>query len=183
MSARLRTPRTSWIKEGLRVLGVGGPDAVRVEALAQALRVTKGGFYWHFNDRHALLEEMLDTWERVVTGDAIARVESGGGDAQAKLGRLFGIAMSIDEMIRVELAIREWARRDHSVAHRLRRLDNRRMDYMRSLFGELTDDPGDIEARCLLAFSLFVANHYICADHGDRNRHDVAALAVDHLLA
>jgi AcrR family transcriptional regulator len=162
---------------------VGGPDAVRVEALAQALRVTKGGFYWHFNDRHALLEEMLDTWERVVTDDVIARVESGGGDARAKLRRLFGIAVSIDEMVRVELAIREWARRDHSVAQRLRRLDNRRMDYMRSLVGELTDDPSDVEARCLLAFSLFVANHYVCADHGDRSRHDVAALAVDHLLA
>ena len=66
-----------------------GPDAVRVEALAQALGVTKGGFYWHFADRRALLDEMLDAWERSLVDEVIARVEAGGGDARAKLGRLF----------------------------------------------------------------------------------------------
>src|SRR3954452_6957021 len=110
--APTRTPRTSWIEEGLRALGVGGPDAVRIEALAQALGVTKGGFYWHFEDRPALLGEMLDTWERVVTEDVITRVESGGGDARAKLRHLFGIAVAIDDMVSIELAVREWARRD-----------------------------------------------------------------------
>lgn len=37
--------RASWIDEGLRALAAGGPDAVRIEALARALGVTKGGFY------------------------------------------------------------------------------------------------------------------------------------------
>ncbi|HYP55470.1 MAG TPA: helix-turn-helix domain-containing protein, partial [Solirubrobacterales bacterium] len=46
-----RTPRTAWVEEGLRALATGGPDAVRVEALARALGVTKGGFYWHFDGR------------------------------------------------------------------------------------------------------------------------------------
>ena len=37
-----RTPRGRWVEEGLRALGDGGPDAVRIEPLAQALGVTKG---------------------------------------------------------------------------------------------------------------------------------------------
>ena len=94
MAAPTRTPRTSWIQEGLRALGVGGPDAVRIEKLAQALGVTKGGFYWHFEDRPALLEEMLDAWERLVVDEAIDRVESEGGDARAKLRRLSALASS-----------------------------------------------------------------------------------------
>jgi AcrR family transcriptional regulator len=48
------------VEEGLRALGDGGLDAVRIEPLAQALGVTKGGFYWHFADRGALLDEVLD---------------------------------------------------------------------------------------------------------------------------
>jgi AcrR family transcriptional regulator len=182
MPAPTRTPRASWIDAGLRALGVGGPDAVRIEALAQALGVTKGGFYWHFDGRRALLEEMLDTWERVVTDEVIVRVETGGGDARSKLRRLFAIAMSIDDMIKIELAVRDWARRDHAVAKRLRRLDNRRMDYMRSLFGELSADADDVEARCLLAFSVFIASHFIAADHGGRRRSEVIDLATEHLL-
>src|SRR5829696_5437765 len=31
MAAPIRTPRGSWVEEGLRALGVGGPGAVRVE--------------------------------------------------------------------------------------------------------------------------------------------------------
>ena len=183
MPAQTRTPRATWIEQGLRALGVGGPDAVRVEALAQALGVTKGGFYWHFDDRSALLSEMLDTWERVVSDDVIAIVEADGGDARAKLRRLFAIAVSMADMIKIEMAIREWARRDPAVAVRLRGLDNRRMDYMRALFGELTSNEEEVEARCLLAFSLFVANDYIAAEHGDRTRAQVLDLAVQRLIA
>ena len=182
MAAPTRTPRTSWIDHGLRALGVGGPDAVRIETLAKALGVTKGGFYWHFDGRPALLEEMLDTWERVVTDEVIARVEDPGGDARVKLWRLFSLATSNDEMLNVELAIREWARRDKDVGRRLRRLDNRRMDYMRPLFAEFCPDPDDVEVRCLLALSLFVASEFIAADHGSRSRRGVTRLAVERLL-
>jgi AcrR family transcriptional regulator len=139
-------------------------------------------FYWHFGDRRALLEEMLDTWERVVSDDVIVIVESGGGAAREKLHRLFAVATSIDDMVLVEIAIREWARRDKEVAKRLRRLDNRRMAYMRSLFGELTSDPDDVEARSLTAFAIFIGNHLIAAQHGARSRADVLAAAVERLL-
>jgi AcrR family transcriptional regulator len=183
MAAPTRTPRTSWIEEGLRALGVGGPDAVRIEKLAQALGVTKGGFYWHFDDRRALLEEMLDTWERVATDEAIERVEAEGGDARAKLRRLFALASSSEArgLGAIDLAIRDWALRDKAVAKRLRRVDNRRMEYMRSLFGTLCPDEDDVEARCMAALSLFIGNRLIAADHGPRSRADVLKLALRRL--
>jgi len=176
-----RTPRTCWIEEGLRALAAGGPDAVRIESLARALGVTKGGFYWHFDDRRALLDEMLDTWERIVIDDVIAHVEAKGGDATARLRRLFTLAS--DEPLRIDLAIRDWARRDETVAGRLRRADNRRMDYMRSLFGAFCPDQDDVEVRCTLAFSLWIGNHFIAADHGRRSRADVLRLVFRRLLA
>jgi AcrR family transcriptional regulator len=183
--APTRTPRTSWIEEGLRALAGGGPDAVRIEPLAQALGVTKGGFYWHFDDRRALLEEMLDTWERTVIDEVIQRVEGEGGDARARLRRLFALARtySSDGLLKTELAVRDWARRDQMVAERLRRVDNRRMDYMRSLFGAFCPDEDEVEARCMLAFSLFIGSHFMAADHGARSRADVLELALKRLEA
>src|SRR5271165_3369199 len=108
MAAPTRTPRGKWIEEGLRTLAAGGPDAVRIEPLARALGVTRGGFYWHFADRRALLDEMLDTWERTTTNEVIDRIESAGGDAGAKLRHLFGLTSS--GVVAVDLAIRDWAR-------------------------------------------------------------------------
>ena len=178
-----RTPRNSWIDEGLRALAAGGPDAVRIEALARTLGVTKGGFYWHFDGRPALLEEMLDAWERAVIDEVIERVESEGRDARAKLGRLFALASSSGDLLKMELAIRDWARRDKTVANRLRRIDNRRMQYMRSLFGAFCHDEDDVEVRSMVVMSLFIGGPSIVADHGTRSRADVLALALRRLLA
>ena len=181
--AQARTPRSRWIEEGLRALAAGGPEAVRIESLAQALGVTKGGFYGYFDDRRALLEEMLDAWERVVIDEVIERVESEGGDARAKLRRLFALASSSEArgLLRIDLAVRDWARRDKAVAARLRRVDNRRMEYMRSLFGAFCPDEADVEARCMVAFSLFIGSHFVAADHGGRSRGDVLRLALRQL--
>ena len=183
--ALARTPRGRWIDEGLRALAAGGPDAVRIESLARALGVSKGGFYGYFDNRRALLEEMLDSWEREVTDEVIERVERGGGDAKARLQRLFGMA-AFDHRpntdITIELAVCDWARRDPAVADRLRRVDNRRMDYLRSLFGAFCPDRDDVEARCMLVMSLYVGNHFIVADHGARSREDVMALTLSWLL-
>jgi AcrR family transcriptional regulator len=178
-----RTPRSSWIDEGLRALGAGGPDAVRIELLAQALGVTRGGFYWQFEDRRALLEEMLDTWERRSVDEVIERVESEGGDARAKLRRLSALAASGDEPLRTDLAVRDWSRREQPVAERLRRVDNRRMEYLRSLFAAFCPDEDDVEARCMVFYSLWIGSHFIAADHGARSRADVLRLALTRLLA
>jgi len=183
MAAPTRTPRTSWIDEGLRALAAGGPEAVRIEPLAQKLGVTKGGFYWHYDDRRALLEEMLDTWERAGVDEVIERVEGGGGDARAKLRRLSAIAGSSGEALRIDLAVRDWARRDKRVAKRLTRVDNRRMDYMRSLFGAFCPDVDDVEVRCMVFYSLWIGSHFIAADHGARSRADVLTLALRELEA
>lgn len=164
----------------MRALAAGGPDAVRIEPLARALGVTKGGFYWHFEDRQALLDQMLDAWERLGVDDVMERVESAGGDARAKLWRLFELTSRGG--VGIDLAFRDWARRDRAVAKRLRRIDNRRMDYMRSLFGEFCSDPDDVEARCLLAFSLWIGNHFIAASHRGRTRHEVVRVTLRRLL-
>jgi AcrR family transcriptional regulator len=181
--ALTRTPPSSWIDEGLRALAAGGPDAVRIEPLSRALGVTKGGFYWHFEDRRALLDEMLDTWERTSIDEVIERVDGGGGDARARLRRLFELAVSHPELLRIDLAVRDWARRDRTVAERLRRVDNRRMDYMRSLFGAFCPDADEVEARCMLAASLWIGNHFFAADHGARSRGEVLTLALRRLEA
>ena len=179
--AKVRTPRGAWVGAALQALAAGGPDAVRVEALAVDLGVSKGGFYWHFADRQALLEEMLDTWEKGWTEDLIARVESQPGDPRAKLQRLFELTSS-PEGLGVELAVRDWSRRDGGVAGRLRRVDNRRIGYLRSLFGQFCADENDVEVRSLLAYSLVIGSYFIAAQHGDKTRTQVLQLALDRLL-
>ena len=115
--------------------------------------------------------------------EVIEGVESEGGDARAKLRRLSALAVSSDEPLRTDLAVRDWARREQTVAERLRRVDNQRMDYLRLLFRAFCHDEDDVEARCMVFYSLWIGNHFIAADHGARSREDVLKLALTRLEA
>jgi AcrR family transcriptional regulator len=179
-----------WIQAGFAILAEEGIKALKIDRLCRRLGVTKGSFYWHFDNRHALLDDILDTWERVSVDEVIERIEGTSGDedptARSKLERLGEIASSSEVLgiapLAVDLAIRDWARRDEEIACRLRRVDNRRMDYMRSLFRTFCADEAEVEDRCMLVFSLWIGSQFIAADHDERSRPEVIQGAFQRLL-
>src|SRR6202789_3112648 len=160
MAPPTRTPRSAWIDAGLRALAAGGPDAVRIEVLAKSLGVTRGGFYGQFQNRDALLEAMLDTWEQAATDEVVDQVERSGGDARIKIRRAGALSFS-EALLPIELAVRDWSRRDAAVAERLRRVDNRRMAYLLSLLATFCRDEAEMEGRSALAFSLAIGDHFM----------------------
>ena len=111
----------------------------------------------------------------------IERVERRGSDVRTKLRRAGALTFSA-ELLPIDLAVRDWARRDRAVAERLRRVDNRRMDYLRLLFAGICRDD-EVEARSTLAFSLVIGHHFMAADPGAHSRADVLDLAATWLLA
>ena len=75
--------------------------------------------------------------------------------------RLAGILTFREELLAVDLAVRDWARHDKAVARRLRRVDDRRTDYLRAQIGAIVADPDELEARVLLAFTLAIGRHFV----------------------
>ncbi len=171
------------MEEGLRALAAGGVDAVRVEALAKTLGVTKGGFYGYFKDRGALLTAMLDTWERECIDDVLDRIEREHDDVLERVRLAGQLTFSGDRLLPIDLAIRDWARRDSAVAERLRRVDNRRMKLLREAISTFCSDPDEVEARCLLAFCMAIGSHFLAADHPGRSSAQVRARASALLLS
>lgn len=164
------------------MLGSGGPEAVRIDPLAKSLGVTRGGFYWHFANRQAFLDELLDSWERTVVDAVIANIDEAGGTGRAKLRRLYSLATAPEgvEALAVEPAIRDWARRDRHVAKCLRRIDSRRMRYMRRLFRDFCDDDDEVETRTTLAMALHISTPLMVTDSAASRKH--IQLAFRHLL-
>ncbi|MGE2731145.1 TetR/AcrR family transcriptional regulator [Mycolicibacterium vaccae] len=182
MPPPVRTSRETWIETGLVLLAAEGSDAVRVEVLAQRLGVTRGGFYRQFAGRSEFVDAMLETWERRCVDEARTRVEADGGDAASRIRRAGSLTFSA-ELLPVDLAVREWARRDPGVAERLARVDNRRMEYLREVIATTCADADEVEARALLAFSLVIGAHVIAADHAGRSRGSVVRAATRLLLS
>ena len=178
MGAPVRTTRERWIEQGLKMLAAGGPDAVRVEPMASELGVTKGGFYGQFADRQELLEAMLDAWEKEAVDDATRGLRvpaSDATEAKANIERAGWATFPPGYLRDVELAIRDWARRDPDVRKRLRRVDSQRLDFLKSQFALLHSDPREVEARSLLAFCLGLSHDQLTAPvRGKRELLDIA---------
>jgi AcrR family transcriptional regulator len=147
--------RRDWLRAGLRRLASSGIDRVRIEPLAKELGVTKGSFYWHFSDRTALLNAMLREWADTATEAVIAQAEEAGAEPQARLKRLTTIASEGFDA-QLELALRDWGRRDRAVGRVLEEIDGRRMSYLRQLLRESGFESIEVETRAFLLYSALL---------------------------
>ncbi len=168
-----KTSRDQWLEAAVALLAEGGVDAIRIEAMARHLGVTKGGFYGHFADRADLLEAVLGLWEQAGTDAIIEAADVVQGDPILRGERLWQLAT--EDGIEAELGIRSWARHDERARAVVERVDHRRMEYLRGLFRERGFAGIEAEARCLLIYSLLVGDHFIEAKHGRLSRRRVLA--------
>ena len=166
--------RENWIDFALQRLTDEGIDKVTITGLARELSVTKGSFYWHFKDRDDLLQAMLVRWEESGSKLVFGEVERVGGDAVRRLKHLSDIVIRrYGDQLNLELALRDWGRKDLKIANILRQEDEKRIDYISGLFVEIYGDVKIAEAKAWLLFSLFVGEIIIAAPMKEQSRENM----------
>lgn len=157
----------AWIEAGFVALVQGGIEAVRVETLAKSLGVTKGSFYWHFEDRRKLLDGMLAWWRSEATFKVMAHVDQVGGNAAQKLQTLLDLSTSgIGDQI--EGAVRAWAGSADPIAQEIvQGVDREREKYVVELFREhgLSKETAVKRARILY---LAMIGEFTWTSHGSK---------------
>jgi AcrR family transcriptional regulator len=124
--------RSGWIAGAIDALADEGVAGMCVEALAKRFGVTKGSFYWHFKDRQELLGAVLAAWKE-------GRIREDGSDVSAadegqKLRKIIDAYGNDRREIVIELAVRDWARRDAQAAAAVEAVDRRRLENACRLF-------------------------------------------------
>lgn len=132
-----RLSAEDWIHAATFQLAQGGVESVRVERLAKTLGVSKGSFYWHFEDRGALLTSVLETWEQQGTLRIIETVDRREAHAADRLWALFDqVFGGPAELDAFEAGVRAWAAQAPEVKRVVRRVDRRRLSYVANLLVE-----------------------------------------------
>jgi AcrR family transcriptional regulator len=119
-----------WIRVAFARLASEGIEAVRIELLARDLGVSKGSFYWHFQDREELLAKMFDRWEK----DEIEWIDETviTPKAAARWAR-FVHHCTDPQLARLESAMRTWSRRDERIASRIASIEKKRVAHIASV--------------------------------------------------
>ena len=177
--------RDMWIEAGLKELGRGGVERVRVEVLAERLGITKGGFYRRFRDRRALLDALLATWTR----ERIAAVEQqtrlGGATARERLKsviQLYSERLN-PEGVAIELAIRQWARADATALAAVATVDAARLKNVAQLYSELGLAPEEAQARAVLFYAFIFGQGLLVLEQAPRKRANLMATCAEFLTA
>lgn len=85
---RERLNADDWIEAALKQVAEHGLGRLAIEPLAQELGVTKGSFYWHFRNRDALIDALLERWRQQGETDLTEALASI-ADPRERLRQLF----------------------------------------------------------------------------------------------
>ena len=126
--------RLDWLRRALELFVAEGIEAVRITRLAEDLQVTRGSFYWHFDNREDLIDALVDFWQRKNTPAITAAVEDADSLEQG-IFNFFELCIDAERFDpRLDLALREWARRSPPIRQRVDKADAERIEALRRFF-------------------------------------------------
>lgn len=112
---RSQLQRFDWLLAALEVFVAQGIEAVRITRLADDLGVTRGSFYWHFSNRDDLIDALVEYWRDKNTQAIVEAMEKATSLSDG-IFRLFDTCLDTGLFDpRLDLAIREWARRSETI--------------------------------------------------------------------
>lgn len=171
----------AWTDKAIEVLGKDGVDAVRVEPLARALGVTKGSFYWHFEDRKALLDSVLEEWQQRATTQVIEAVESTCSAPAERLRQLTRLVFRHGGPL--DRAVRAWASHDASAATAVTHVDTQRYAYVRDLLEAHGHTPATAEMRARLLYTALIGEQHTSLKLSRARRVEWALRNLDLILS
>jgi AcrR family transcriptional regulator len=151
----IKATKTDWIELALKWLLSDGIEQVKVLPLSQKLGVSRSSFYWYFNSRQDLLDQLLLHWRNTNTLTIIERAQR---PAESIIrGVLNVFECWADERLfspRLDFAVREWARRSPEVRQAIHAADDDRVNAIRDLYARHGYDAEEALIRARILYSM-----------------------------
>jgi len=149
-SRKQQVGRSGWLQAARNALIREGIAGVEIGKLARRLKVTRGGFYWFFNSRQQLLNELLAQWELQNTAAFESVLKSSPHNGLAEFNAVVEVWVTEERYSPAwDAAVRDWARISPKVANVVRRTDERRIAILHQIFRDMgcTGDEAIVRAR------------------------------------
>lgn len=151
-AGNVKVTKPDWINLAFESLVADGIESVRILSLAHKLGVSRSSFYWYFESRQDLLDQLLDHWRDTNTKAIVERARRPSETIIRGILNVF--ECWADERLfnpRFDFAIREWARRSDDVRQAINIADEERLSAIRDLYLRhgYDDEDAFIRARVL----------------------------------
>ena len=150
-----RSPRLSvenWLEAGYALLAEEGVRALKVDRLCQQAGVTRGSFYWHFDDMDSYRAALVESWNTFLEKDRQSLAELDALPPRERLSAMM-TALTSPRHWMLERAMREWARTDPIAAANVRAADRRLLRSVTKAYSDYGFRPDDAKLRAELTFA------------------------------
>lgn len=139
----------------MKTIAKEGGAKVTIDSLCRKLRVTKGSFYAHFDNRTDFVEQFVAYWSRSSTQSVIRAIDKLANETpEARLLALMRLLYQ-RRITGLEIAMRAWATRNSIVSQGIQATDKLRFEYVRGIFQDMGFRGRDLDLRT----RLFVVYH------------------------
>ena len=158
-----RLTRDNWLDEAFKAVVAGGFDNVKVLAIAEKLKVTRGSFYWHFTDHADLVGSLLMRW-KLAQLDLDEKLKSHGSDDPIQdlefvVDAAFNQAGSELENLLFEQALRALSHLHAGAAQLLVEVDAERINLFESKFLAIVKDKAKARDLAALLYLAIVGGY------------------------
>ena len=188
ITSKKKSPRPSeplsvdaWCRAAVKLVIREGISGLAVEPMTRELGITKGSFYWHFENRDALVHETLRRWETDQTRDLIARFV-GIEDPLTRL-RILMFAAFEDIENGLFFAALSASSEDPRVQPYLQRVSAQRLAFVTDSFAALGLDPEEARRRALFSYSVYAGYYQLLRAIPDKVKAVSDLSAYVHYLA
>jgi len=158
-----RLTRDNWLDEAFQAVVVGGFENVKVLALAEKLKVTRGSFYWHFSDHADLIGSLLMRWKlQQLELDAYLQAHQSGDpikELDFVVDAAFSQAGAALENLRFEQAMRALSHQNAEAAQMLVEVDAARLALFQSKFFMIVNDQKKARDLAALLYLAIVGSY------------------------
>ena len=161
----------AWLKAAAVAIAEDGFNGTRILPLSKRLGVTRGSFYWHFEDHAAFVRAFVLHWQAQQLR-AVAAYKHQTSDPVKAYERLLNVVLTDTgpelKRLKVEFALRGYARRDAFAATAVKSVDLARTTLFLPIVRDIADSEVEAESFAhLLMVQLSGAQHAIAGPNCD----------------
>ncbi|MCA0042489.1 TetR/AcrR family transcriptional regulator [Celeribacter litoreus] len=156
-----RLSKEDWLETGLKIFGQSGPGGLRIATVCNAMKVSKGSFYWHFKDRQDFLISLFEFWRKRETTALIVFVENAYSEPRDRIWHVVELVTLGDYDSATELAMRQWGQSDENVSASLEKVDAERIAFFTRQFEASGFDTETAHLRAIAIYALTLSSDYM----------------------
>ncbi len=143
-----RGSREGWLEAAYAVLIREGVDAVKILPLAEHLKLSRTSFYWHFENREALLLALAEMWASRTTRPLIAATEGSAETETEAMLNVIGCFLRPETFdAKMEFAMRGWGLKDAAILAQVAEADHARLKALGAMLERWGHSPHDADVR------------------------------------